>query len=410
MFHFCRSNPVQIPAINGGCPTGQYCRSLGNCSLDQCENNENCGGLNPVCESSRCVAKCPSTFEEPSIPTIENNITVSSLEELQIALGEVTDQFTKITLNGTAGPFELSSSLMINKPVMLVGQNNTVITCVAEQNANPLLYLGSNTGVNISDGVVIEGITFDRTTCSETGRVINLRARTDSINKIIIRNNIFVGGTDGEGAPISEGIVTGPGNNDWLIYGNSFTNLKNGLYVNVVEFNVTNDYNGIFWGNSLNGSYVGVQNSWSTQQLLFGNNTFELYNKSSHAFMLMQNVQKANFACNSISGSKDGAFVLWDYLPTARPASWTDVKLNYNNIHLSNNAGFKVLQRENTSVEYPGIYLSDGSLPASTDGTNNYWGAADGPGGIYGSGSGTPLLVDNLTYVPFLDSPFVLDE
>lgn len=395
LYHLCCSNPVQVPAISGGCPTGQYCTSLGNCTSDQCQNSDACGGLFPVCENNNCVAKCPSSFEEPAIPTTANEVTVNNLVELQNALDGITDQFTKIILDGS---IELSTTLAINKPVMIVGQNNAEIKCAASTNPNPLIYLGSNSGISISDGVVIEDITFNRTSCSGSGRILNFRARTDSNNKIIIRNNTFVGGLNAEGAPVSEGIVTGTGNNDWAIYGNSFINLVYGMYVNVVEFSVTNQYNGVFWGNSLTTSRVAIQNSWPTQQLLFGRNVFDLNNISSFAFLIMQTVQKADFACNSISGSKEGAFIYWDY---DRTVAWMDIKLNYNNIDTSNAAGFKVY--------YKG-YLSDGSLPKSTDGTNNYWGAADGPGGTYGSGNGTPLLLDNMTYIPFLDSPFVLEE
>lgn len=386
---------MQIPAISGGCPAGQFCRSLGNCSPNQCESNADCGGLIPVCENNECVAKCPSSFNEPATPTIENEVTVNTLSELQDALNAVTDQFTKIILDGS---IELSNTLTLNKPVMLVGQNNAEIKCADSTNPNPLILLGSTGGTSISDGVVIEGVRFDRTSCSDGGRIINFRARTDSIEsegnyKIIIRDNVFIGGTDVEGAPTSEGIVTGPGNNDWIIYGNSFINLLYGLYVNVVEFAVTNEYNGVFWGNSLSTARVGVQNSWPTKELLFANNLIELNNISSFGFIIRNTVQKADFACNSISGSKEGAFIYWVNGVT----SWNDIKFNYNNIEISNAAGFK---------KFEGGYQDDGTLPTATDGTNNYWGAADGPGGTYGAGNGALLLLDNLDYVPFLASPF----
>lgn len=295
--------------------------------------------------------------------------------------------FTQI--NVSAGTY--TSPITINKPIWLKGTdtNTTVLTC--SSNTGSLVLIGANGAIDIPGYVVLEGFKILAEACQTDDELVNLRA-SSSTGKIIIRNNVFDGNSQAGKIGIESSSGTNPvvpRTSNSVVYNNEFIGLSYALYG-------VNPLNGAFVGNKMMQSRVGFQGDGTEDgpaDLQLSNNQFDLGSVSSFAFLLSNDVVSAELQCNQISGAVQAAFIYWQLRPQT---NWKNVTFNYNDILLSNAAGFKVFSNG---------YQPDGTFPILTNGTYNYWGSSDGPGPLYGSGSGAPLLVDNLEFIPFLAQP-----
>ena len=59
----------QAPAVQGNCPEGQFCRVDGSCSADQCTSSDDCGGTEPICNGDNTCVEC----SDQQIPAVQSN-------------------------------------------------------------------------------------------------------------------------------------------------------------------------------------------------------------------------------------------------------------------------------------------------------------------------------------------------
>lgn len=297
--------------------------------------------------------------------------------------------FTQIIV--AAGTY--TSPITISKPIWLkgAGANSTILTCSASTGS--LVLIGANGAIDILGYVVVEGFKILAKECVTDDQLMNLRASSPA-EKIVIRNNVFDGNSQDGKIGIESSTGTGSelkALRNSVVYNNEFIGqLGYAVYLN-------DPLSSAVVGNTMVHSRVGIQGNGKVPypaDLQLFNNQFSLEEQQSFAFLLSNDIESAEVQCNQISGATQTAFLYWQLRDQT---NWIDVIFNYNDILSSNAAGFKV---------YDDGYLDDGTLPTLTNGTYNYWGSPDGPGGKYGSGgNGAPLLVDNLEFEPFLTEP-----
>ena len=295
------------------------------------------------------------------------------------------------TINVNAGVYD--ELISITKSVHLIGADpaTTKITWTGAATGQ-MIMLGTNAGLDITGGVTIENFTIQPSIASMTDDKDLIKFRASGVGgQIVIRNNVFDGVDRDEGF---KGIEESQGSSNFLIEGNTFENLGYGIWSNALD--TGSIVENIFQDNR---GGIGMNPSTEAARLAGDGSRNMTIAKNQitdgvYGLLLGDGLTNIDFLCNTLSGNTTGGIVHWDY----RDGLWDDIVFNNNSI-----AG---------NTEGAVTYGSAGSgtlLPSATDMTNNWWGAADGPSGLYG-GSGDSLWFTNAAYSPFLTAPPVCGD
>jgi hypothetical protein len=282
-------------------------------------------------------------------------------------------------------PGTYDGALTIAKPITLSGADklNTIITYTGSP-VEQLVFLGTNTGLDLDGPVVIENFTFfNGGGLFGDNDLLKFRARGVG-GQITIRNNVF--DCDGDGSIPSD---PGPAKaieeayqaSNFAIIDNEFNNCRYGVWLNSGQSGAIS--NNILSGSAsgaigMGGSGVGAL---APHDLTVTGNTMD---SGKYGLILARNIYDISFSCNTITNNSFAGILFWEY----GPENWSNVLFNYNNI-AGNTSGMRG-------------YSDPGATPVLTvDATNNWWGDASGPSGN-GLGTGDSVLLNNVDFDPWL--------
>ena len=296
------------------------------------------------------------------------------------------------TIDVAAGSYD--EALSINKAISLIGTGagSTVLTYTGTPTVEQLIFLGTNSGSTINGSVTIDGFTLrDSSSINGDDDLIKFRANSSG-GTITISNNRF----DANGDTGSKGIEESQGGGNFVISNNEFLGTSYAVWLNQA-------HDGQILNNTLTGARIGMGGSGlsgdNPRDLLVQGNTID---GASYGLVLANNIDRVEFSWNDITNSTVAAVLYWEY---GSYLGWNDVVFHNNNFE-GNAAGFR------------GFSDPSSPLPRIVDGTGNWWGDASGPSGgavdpITGataSGSGDSILLGNLRFDAWRDSPASLGQ
>jgi parallel beta-helix repeat protein len=282
----------------------------------------------------------------------------------------------------SVNPGTYDEALTITKPITLSGADNTntIITYTGPA-VEQLVFLGTNSGLDLDGPVVIENFTFfNGGGLYGDNDLLKFRARGVG-GQITIRNNIFDGDGDGTISSPAKAIEEAMQASNFVITRNEFNNCQYGIWLNGGQ-------NGEISNNAFSGSTSGaIGMGGSDAGPLAPHNLTVMGNaldNGTFGLVLAQNIHDVLFSCNAITNNSFTGILLWEY----GPENWSNVHINYNNM-VDNASGMQ------------GYYDPGGNPNITVDAINNWWGDSSGPSGN-GPGTGDSVLLTNVNFDPWL--------
>jgi len=302
----------------------------------------------------------------PCYPTIQAAINAASNDD---------------TISVNPGTYD--ETLSITKPITLSGadKTNTIITYTGSPSVEQLVFLGTNTGLNLDGPVVIENFTlYNGGSLTGDNDLLKFRARGVG-GQITIWNNIFDCDGDGSMSSPAKAIEEAMQASNFVITGNEFNNCRYGIWLNGGQ---NGEISNNTFSNSASGA-IGMGGSDSgalaPHNLTVTGNTID---NGTFGLVLARSIHDISFSCNRITNNSFAGILFWEY----GPEDWSNVHFNYNNI-AGNTSGMRG-------------YSDPGATPhLAVDATNNWWGHASGPSGN-GTGTGDSVLLNNVNFDPWL--------
>ena len=294
---------------------------------------------------------------------------------VQYAINSVSDGDIIIVNPGT-----YDETITIQKPITLSGVDKAATFLTFTGSAvEQQVFLGTNTGLDLNGPVTIENFTLlNGGSLTGDNDLIKFRARGVG-GQITIQDNIFDCDGDGSLTP-AKAIEEAYEASNFAITGNEFNNCRYGVWFNGAQ-------NGEVSSNEFNASTSGsigmggsASGALAPHNLSISGNTMD---SGTYGLVLAQNIHDITFECNSISNNSYTGILTWEF----GPEDWSNVHINYNNIE-GNTSGIQ------------GYSSPAGNPNIAVDALENWWGAADGPGGN-GPGSGDSVLLTNISYNPW---------
>lgn len=279
-------------------------------------------------------------------------------------------------------PGTYGGALTITKRITLSGadKTNTIITHIGSP-VEQLVFLGTNSGLDLNGPVIIENFTFyNGGSLYGDNDLLKFRARGVG-GQITVRNNVFDCDGDGSISSPAKAIEEAMQASNFVIANNEFNNCQYGIWLNGGQNGAIS--NNIFSASTSGAIGMGGSDAGSLapHNLTVTGNTMD---SGKYGLILARNIHDISFSCNTITSNSFTGILFWEY----GPEDWSNVVFNYNNI-AGNTSGMQG-------------YYDPGATPALTvDATNNWWGDASGPGGN-GTGSGDAVLLNNVNFDPWL--------